>query len=47
MKEVLPIQQLLKDVRQGIGLHERLLSTFKSTVWEDNLNFSKHGAWKE
>ena len=40
MKEVLSTCQLLKVVGQGIGLHERSSTAFKTTVgrqlWEDN-----------
>jgi len=36
MKEVLLIRQLLKVFGQGIGLHERCLTSFMTMVWEGN-----------
>jgi hypothetical protein len=40
MKEVIPTQELLKVFRKGHGLPEDFTTTFKTTVWEDNM-----GTW--
>jgi hypothetical protein len=36
MREVLPLRQVLQTVGRGMGLSETSLTTFKTTVWEDN-----------
>ena len=36
MGEVLPLRDLAKTVANGCGISERCLTTFKTTVWEDN-----------
>ena len=37
MREVLPLIDLVKTVAKGLGINEHCLSTFKTTVWEDNM----------
>ena len=37
MREVLPFKRLVKAVSRGVGLSEEQLTTFKTTVWEDNM----------
>ena len=37
MKEVLPLQDLLKVMKKGVGLPEDFETTFMTTVWEDNI----------
>ena len=41
MKDVLPMQTLFKSVGKGIGLEEFITSSFKTTVWEDNMGCLK------
>ena len=41
MKDVIPIQELFKSVSLGIGLDDITRSTFKTTVWEDNMGCLK------
>ena len=36
MKSVLPLQTLVRVVARGVGLAEERLTTFKTSVWEDN-----------
>jgi hypothetical protein len=36
MKSVLPLQTLVRVVARGVGLSEERLTTFKTSVWEDN-----------
>jgi hypothetical protein len=36
MKEVLPLQELLRAVAKGVGLPEDFHTEFRTTVWEDN-----------
>lgn len=36
MKEVIPLQELLKTFKHGVGLPSDFHTTFKTTVWEDN-----------
>ena len=36
MKKVLPLQELLTVIAQGIGLDHEYLMMYKTTVWEDN-----------
>ena len=36
MREVLPLRLLVKTVGVGCGLDSKCLTTFKTTVWEDN-----------
>jgi hypothetical protein len=36
LREVLPIQRLVRAVGNTVGFHEDRLTTFKTTVWEDN-----------
>ena len=36
MREVLPLRLLVKTVGAGCGLDSKCLTTFKTTVWEDN-----------
>ena len=36
MREVLPLRDLVKTVATGCGISEDCLTTFKTTVWEDN-----------
>jgi hypothetical protein len=40
MRDVLPIQELLRTIGKAIGLNEETLTTFKTTIHEDNT-----GAW--
>ena len=37
MREVLPLQDLVKVVAEGCGICSDCLTTFKTTVWEDNM----------
>ena len=37
MKDVLPLKRLVNAVGHSIGLDEERLTTFKTTVWEDNV----------
>ena len=37
MREVLPLRNLVKHVAKGCGIDESCLTTFKTTVWEDNM----------
>ncbi|MBE0451949.1 MAG: hypothetical protein IBX70_14070, partial [Clostridia bacterium] len=37
MKDVIPIQTLFSTVGKGVGLSDDLATTFKTTVWEDNM----------
>jgi hypothetical protein len=37
MREVLPLRSLIKAVAAGIGLEEAVRTTFKTTIWEDNM----------
>jgi hypothetical protein len=41
MKDVIPLQDLFKSVSHGIGLDDITSSTFKTTVWEDNMGCLK------
>lgn len=36
MREVLPLRNLVKTVAVGCGLDPKCMTTFKTTVWEDN-----------
>ncbi len=36
MKSVLPLQTLVRVVARGVGLPKERMTTFKTTVWEDN-----------
>ena len=36
MREVLPIRELIKMVAKGAGLNKQCVTTFRTTVWEDN-----------
>ena len=36
MREVIPLRRLVKAVADGCGLNNECLTTFKTTVWEDN-----------
>jgi hypothetical protein len=36
MKFVLPLQTLIKTVSDAVGLDMGRLTTFKTTIWEDN-----------
>ena len=36
MREVLPLRCLVETVAEGCGLDPKSLTTFKTTVWEDN-----------
>ena len=36
MKMVLPLQELVKTVSRGTGIRDNHMTTFKTTVWEDN-----------
>jgi hypothetical protein len=36
MREVLPLRDLVRTVAKGCGISEACLTTFKTTVWEDN-----------
>jgi hypothetical protein len=36
MRSVLPFQSLVNSVTKGIGMTNDLLTSFKTTVWEDN-----------
>ena len=36
MREVLPLRDLVKTVANGCGISESCMTTFKTTVWEDN-----------
>jgi hypothetical protein len=36
MKEVLPLKRLVQAIGHSIGLDEETVTTFKTTVWEDN-----------
>ena len=37
MREVLPLRSLVEVVANGCGLSNACLTTFKTTVWEDNM----------
>ena len=37
MKSVIPLQDLLRTIGKGIGMTNEQLTTFKTTVWEDNV----------
>ena len=37
LREVLPLQDLVKVVAEGCGIRSDCLTTFKTTVWEDNM----------
>ena len=37
MQEVLPLRDLVKVVAEGCGICSDCLTTFKTTVWEDNM----------
>jgi hypothetical protein len=37
LKFVLPIQNLVQTVAKGVGLPPERLTTFKTTIWEDNM----------
>ena len=36
MRELLPLRQTLQAVGKGMGISKTSLTTFKTTVWEDN-----------
>lgn len=36
MREVLPLRNLVQTVALGCGIDESVLTTFKTTIWEDN-----------
>jgi hypothetical protein len=36
MREILPLRQVLQSVGKGMGISETSLTTFRTTVWEDN-----------
>ncbi|MCA1807772.1 MAG: Ty1/Copia family ribonuclease HI, partial [Actinobacteria bacterium] len=36
MREVVPLRELVKTVAEGCGIDKKCLTTFKTTVWEDN-----------
>ena len=36
MREGLPLRRLVQAVAKGVGLSEDRITTFKTTVWEDN-----------
>jgi hypothetical protein len=36
MQEILPLCQVLQSVGKGMGISETSLTTFQTTVWEDN-----------
>ena len=36
MREVLPLRDLVRTVADGCGINEDCLTTFRTTVWEDN-----------
>ena len=36
MREVVPLRELVKTVGKAMGISEECLTTFKTTVWEDN-----------
>jgi len=36
MREVVPLRELVKTVAVGCGIDEKCLTTFKTTIWEDN-----------
>ena len=37
MREVLPLRDLIESVAEGSGLDKTCATTFKTTVWEDNM----------
>jgi hypothetical protein len=37
LKFVIPIQNLVNTVAKGVGLEPERLTTFKTTIWEDNM----------
>ena len=37
MREVLPLRALVEVVAEGCGLSSECVTTFKTTVWEDNM----------
>ena len=37
LKSVLPLRELLTHVAEGVGLSKEYTTTFKTTVWEDNM----------
>lgn len=37
MREVLPLRALVKTIAKGLQLPEECLSTFNTTIWEDNM----------
>ena len=36
MREVLPLRDLVRTVAHGVGIDDSCLTTFRTTVWEDN-----------
>jgi superfamily I DNA and RNA helicase len=36
MREVLPLKRLVQAVSKGVGISEDRVTTFNTTVWEDN-----------
>ena len=49
MRSVLPLLAVLKVVRTGVGMFNEQVTTFKMTIWEDNVGAltlaSKYGKW--
>ena len=37
MREVLPMRELIEVVAKGLGIDAMCRTTFKATVWEDNM----------
>ena len=37
MREVLPLRDLVRTVGRGIKIDDKVMSTFKVTIWEDNM----------
>ena len=41
MKDVIPIQELIKVIGSNVGLEDSIITTFKTTIWEDNMGCLK------
>ncbi|MHA7927752.1 MAG: Ty1/Copia family ribonuclease HI, partial [Marinobacter sp.] len=41
MKDLLPLQTLFATIGRGIALSDEIITTFKTTVWEDNMGCLK------
>lgn len=37
MKDVLPLRSLFETIAHGVGITDEVITTFKTTIWEDNM----------